>query len=116
MNKRITIQNLDKIIGQHLYSKWLPKTTGWGVWDVEDFDGDTYRFELGCLNGGWKHVSVQLRRDPMKFEPNRREWLYELWGWNTQTNKPEQLWCRMRDMGSTNDFALSLGMMVEKII
>ena len=115
MDKRITIQNLDKIRGQHLFSKWLPKTTGWVVRDVETI-GDTYRFELACSNGEWKQVSVQLRRDPMKFEPNRREWLYELWGWNTQTNRPEQVWCRMRDMGSTNDFALSLGMMVEKIV
>jgi DNA integrity scanning protein DisA with diadenylate cyclase activity len=113
MDKRITIQNLDKIIGQHLFSKWLPKTTGWVVRNVESV-GDTYIFELGCSKG--KHVSVQLRRDAMKYEPNRKEFLYELWGWNTQTNKPEQVWCRMRDMGSTNDFALSLGMMVEKML
>jgi hypothetical protein len=115
MDKTITIQNLDKIRGQHLFSKWLPKTTGWVVRDVEVV-GDTYIFELACSKGGWKHVSVQLRRNPAKYEPNRKEFLYELWGWNTQTNKPEQVWCRMRDMGSTNDFALSLGMMVEKIL
>ena len=115
MDKRITIENLNKIRGQHLFSKWLPKTTGWVVRDWEAF-GDTYIFKLACSKGGYREVSVQLRRDPMKFEPNRREWMYELWGWNTQTNKPEQVWCRMRDMGSTNDFALSLGMIVEKIL
>ena len=115
MDKRITIENLDKIRGQHLFSKWLPKTTGWVVRDIETV-GDTYIFELACSKDGWKHISVQLRRNPAKYEPNRMEFLYELWGWNTQTNKPEQVWCRMRDMSSTNDFALSLGMMVEKML
>jgi len=39
MNKKmdgvLNIKNLNKIRGQHLFSKWLPKTTGWVVRDVE---------------------------------------------------------------------------------
>jgi len=114
MDKRITIQNLDKIRGQHLFSKWLPKTTGWVVRDVETI-GDTYRFELACSKGGWKQVSVQLRRDVGKYEPNRREWLYELWAWG-KDGKPEQIWMLKGEMNSMSEMALRLGMMVEKII
>lgn len=115
MDKKITIENLNKIRGQHLFSKWLPKTTGWVVRDWEAF-GDTYIFELACSKGGYRQVSVQLRRTPAKFEPNKREYLYELWGWNTQTNKPEQIWMMKTEMNSKNEFALRLGMMVEKMV
>jgi len=53
---------------------------------------------------------------PSKYEPNRKEFLYELWGWNTQTNKPEQIWMSKREMNSTNEMGLRLGMMVEKML
>lgn len=110
----LNIKNLNKIRGQHLFSKWLPKTTGWVVRDVESV-GDTYIFELASSKGGWKTLSVQLRREPAKFEPYKREYLYELWSWG-KDGKPEQIWMMKTEMNSTNEFALRLGMMVEKIV
>jgi len=115
MNKRITIQNLNKIVGQHLYSKWLPKTEGWAVRGVEAV-GDTYAFELVTTNGGWMQAQIQLKREPSKYDPNRKEMLYELWAWNLDNGKPEQLWIKMSAMNTTSDMALRLGMVLEKIL
>ena len=114
MDGVLNIKNLDKIVGQHLYSKWIPKTTGWVVSGVESV-GDTYIFLLACSKDGIKQASVQLNRMPSKYEPYKREYLYELWEWNHQTNKPEQMWCMKTEMNSISDMALRLGMIIEKI-
>jgi len=112
----LRIQNLNRIVGQHLYSKWLPKTEGWAVREVEAV-GDTYAFELiNTQNGSWRQAQIQLKREPSKYDPNRKEMLYELWAWNLENGKPEQLWIPMHSMNSTNEMGLRLGMVLEKIL
>jgi hypothetical protein len=117
MDKRLRIQNVYKIVGHHLHSKWLPKTTGWAVRHVEEV-GDTYCFELINTNVGARFGSaeIQLRREPAKYQPNRMQFMYELWAWNLENNKPEQIWMLKTEMNTIPEMGLRLGMMLEKIL
>ena len=112
----LQIKNLNKIVGQHLYIKWLPKTEGWAVRAVEEI-GDTCIFELiNTQNGSWRQAEIQLKREPSKYDPNRREMLYELWAWNLDNGKPEQLWIPIHSMNTTSEMGLRLGMILERIL
>ena len=114
-NKKVLkIKNIYNIVGQQLYSKWLPKTEGWAVRSVEEV-GDTYCFELVTTNGAWMQAQIQLRREP-KYNPESFVREYELWAWNLENNKPEQLWCKMSSMNTTSEMGLRLGMMLERIL
>ena len=112
----LKIQNIYNIVGHHLHSKWLPKTTGWAVKDIEAV-GDTYIFELINTNVGARFGSaeIQLRREPM-FDKKTFQTRYELWAWNLENNKPEQIWCMKTEMNSIPEFGLRLGMILERII
>lgn len=117
MSKRITIQNVYNIVGHHLHSKWLPKTTGWAVRHVEEV-GDTYCFELINTNPNSRfgQAEIQLRREPAKYDPIRMGFVYELWAWNLENNMPEQLWCPIKSINSIPEMGLRLGMILEKIL
>ena len=111
----LQIKNLNKIVGQHLYSKWLPKTEGWAVRNVEEV-GDTYIFGLiNTHNGSWRQAEIQLRREK-KFDPNDFTMKWELWAWNLGNNKPERIMCKMDCINTTSEMGLRLGMMLERII
>ena len=111
----LRIQNLNRIVGQHLYSKWLPKTEGWAVRGVEAV-GDTYIFQLiNTQDGSWRQAEIQLRREK-KFDPNDFTIKWELWAWNLENGKPEQLWIKMSSMNTIEEMALRLGMVLEKIL
>ena len=110
----LKIENINKIRGQHLFSYGLPKTTGWVVRDWEAV-GDTYIFELACSNGRFRQAEIQLRRES-KWNNSSNKKVYELWAWNLENNRPEQLWCNMYEMRSTNEFAIKLGIILDKII
>ena len=115
MNKRITIQNLNKIVGQHLYSKWLPKTEGWAVRGVEAV-GDTYIFELiNTQDGSWRQAEIQLRRE-WKIVNGSFEKQWELWAWNLGNNLPERMMCKVSEMNTTSGMGLRLGMILERIL
>jgi hypothetical protein len=111
----LKIQNINKIVGQHLYSKWLPKTEGWAVRGVEAV-GDTYIFRLiNTQDGSWRQAEIQLCREK-KFDPNDFMAKCELWAWNLENNKPERIMCKVSEISSTSDMALRLGMVLEKIL
>jgi hypothetical protein len=111
----LQIKNLNKIVGQHLYIKWLPKTEGWAVRAVEEI-GDTYIFELiNTQNGTWRQAEIQLRRET-KLDPNDFTIKWELWAWNLENGKPEQIWCKMNCMNTTSEMGLRLGMILERIL
>ena len=112
----LRIQNLNRIVGQHLYSKWLPKTEGWAVRNVETI-GDTYIFELiNTQSGTWRQAEIQLKRNDEKWDTQTFTKKWELWAWNLGNNKPEQMWCDVKQMSTTSDMGLRLAMILEKII
>jgi hypothetical protein len=113
MDKRLTIQNLNKIWGRQLYSKWIPGTYGWAVQSVEGND-DTYFFELAS-NGRFKHAEIQLRRDP-KYNAEYFVRGYELWAWNSEENRAETMWFSMKELDTVEGMVMRLGLMLEKII
>ena len=41
---------------------------------------------------------------------------WELWAWNLENNKPEQLWCKISSMNTTSEMGLRLGMILERIL
>ena len=110
----LTIKNIHKIFGRQLYSKWVPGTYGWVIRNVE-MVGDTYIFELAS-NGTFKQAEIQLKREPSKYEPYKREFLYEMWAWNLESGKPEQAFYSKTELKTVEDMVLRLGLMVEKII
>ena len=109
----LRIQNINKIFGRQLYSKWIPGTYGWAVSSVE-LVGDTYIFEL-VSNGKFKQAEIQLRREP-KIDAMTLDTVYELWAWNLESNKPEILWRTSEDMKTIKDMCLWLGYMIDKIV
>jgi hypothetical protein len=78
--------------------------------------GDTYIFELVTTDGRWKGAEIQLRREPAKYDPIYKEFLYELWAWNLVNSKPEQMWCKVSQINTIEEMALRLGMILEKIL
>jgi hypothetical protein len=97
-----------------MYSKWIPGTYGWAVQSVEG-DSNTYYFELAS-NGRFKHAEIQLKREPVKYNPDNRVFLYELWAWNLEENKPEQMWFSKQELNTVEGMVTRLGVMLEKII
>ena len=113
-NKLLTIKNIGKIWGRQMYSKWLPGTYGWAVQSVEE-SRYAYFFELAS-NGRFKHAEIQLKREPSKYNPDKRQFLYELWAFNLEENRPEQMWFSMKDLDTMEGMVMRLGLMLEKII
>lgn len=109
----LRIQNINKIVGRQLYSKWIPNTYGWAVANVESV-GDTYIFEL-VSNGRFKNAEIQLRGEP-HIDANTLKTKYELWGWNMENNKPEVIWYTIKEIDTVERMVLRLGIMLEKII
>jgi hypothetical protein len=115
MGKMLTIKNTDKLVGVDLYSKWIPCTYGWVVKSVEEV-GDTYIFVLKDGNGKWGGAEIQLRREPVKYNPDNKAFLYELWAWNLNNGKAEQAFYSKKELKTVEDMVLRLGLMLEKII
>jgi hypothetical protein len=105
----LVIENIDKIFGKSIYSKWIPGTYGWKISGVESV-GDTYIFTLTDTNGKWGGAEIQLRREPNE---NR---CYELWAWSIENSKPIQLYYSKMEMNTIEGMLLRLGIMLEKII
>jgi hypothetical protein len=112
-SKKLTIQNLNKIWGRQLYSKWIQNSYGWVVQSVED-KNDRYFFELRS-NGKFKHAEIQLKRDP-KYNPESFVRGYELWAWNSEENRAETMWFSKRDLETMDGMCMRLGLMLEKIL
>jgi hypothetical protein len=108
----LQIKNLNRIVGQHLYSKWLPKTEGWIVRSVEEV-GDTYIFGVDHKNLDRGGAEIQLRREPYWFEGEIK---YEMWAWNLENGKPEVKWFKQKDLETVRDGVLWVGYMLEKIL
>ena len=113
-NKRLTIQNLNKIWGRQLYSKWIPGTYGWAVQNVEGTN-DAYYFDLAS-NVKFKHAEIQLKREPIKRKSRRDAFMYELWAWNLEKNKAETMQFSMKELDTVEGMVMRLGLMLEKII
>jgi hypothetical protein len=111
---KLTIKNIHKIFGRHLYPLQIPGTHSWVVLSVED-KNDRYFFELRS-NGKFKHAEIQLKRDPVKYNPNDRVFLYELWAWNLENNRPEQMWFSKQELDTMDGMCMRLGLMLEKVI
>jgi hypothetical protein len=114
MDNKLTIQNINKIWGRQMYSKWIPGTYGWAVQSVEG-TSDAYYFELAS-NGRFKHAEIQLKREPVKYNPDDKVFLYELWAWNLEENKAEQMWFSKQELNTVEGMVTRLGVMLEKII
>lgn len=111
---KLTIQNIHKIWGKHVYSKWIENSYGWAVESVEG-DSDTYYFALAS-NGPVKYIEVKLRREPSKYNPNDMDFLYEMWTWNIAEHRWEQAFYSKRDLDTMEGMMLRLGLMIEKIL
>jgi len=103
---KLTIKNIDKIFGRQLYSKWIQNSYGWAVQSVEEND-DNYYFELAS-NGKFKHAEIQLKREPVKYNPDNRVFLYELWAFNLEENRPEQMWFSKQELNTMEGMLISL--------
>ena len=108
----LTIQNIDKIIGEELDCKWLPNTNGWVVKGIKTV-GDTYIFELVTTNGKWLGAEIQLRREPVIREG---EVNYEMWAWNLENGKPFIKWNKLKDLKTVKDGVLWIGYVLDKIM
>jgi len=108
----LTIQNIDKIIGEELDCKWLPNTKGWVVKGIKTV-GDTYIFELVTTNGKWLGAEIQLRREPVIREG---EVNYEMWAWNLENGKPFIKWNKLKDLKTVKDGVLWIGYVLDKIM
>ena len=113
-SKKLTIQNLNKIWGRQLYSKWIPGTYGWAVQNVEGTN-DAYYFDLAS-NGKFKHAEIQLKREPIKRKSRRDAFMYELWAWNLEKNKAETMQFSMKELDTVEGMVMRLGLMLEKIL
>jgi len=111
MDKKLTIENIQKIWGRQM---WVPGTYGWAVQSVEG-DSNAYYFELAS-NGKFKHAEIQLKREPVKYHPDAKVFLYELWAWNLEENKAEQMWFSKQELNTVEGMVTRLGVMLEKII
>jgi hypothetical protein len=111
----LKIKNIDKIVGMDLYSKWIPCTYGWIVSEIEVMD-DTYIFVLKDGNGKWGGAEIQFKREPVKYNPHNKAFLYELWAWNIENGKPEQRWYSKQELYDVGSMIIKLGLMLEKII
>jgi len=114
MDKRLTIQNISKIWGKYVYFKWIENSYGWAVQSVEG-DSNTYYFSLAS-NGAIKQLMIQLRREPIKYEPNSREFLYEMSTWNIVNSNWERAHYSKQELDTMEGMMLRLGMMLEKIL
>ena len=110
----LRIQNIHKIYGIGVNSKWLPDSKDWIVNGVEAV-GDTYIFELFNPNGRFTKAEIQLRREPL-LDAMTLETVYELWAWNLESNRPEILWRTSEDLKTIRDMCLWLGYMIDKIV
>jgi hypothetical protein len=110
----LKIQNLYNIVGQQLYSKWIPNSYGWAVRGVEEV-GDKYIFELVNTNGKYTQAEIQLRRQPI-WDMVAKQTVYELWAWNLEEDRPETLWRTKGDIMTPTDTGLWLAMILDKII
>ena len=111
---KLTIKNIDKIFGRQLRHAFLPNSYGWAVRSVEEV-GDTYCFELAS-NGRFTHAEIQLKREPVKYNPDDTVFLYELWAWNLEENKEEQMWFSKQELDTVEGMTMRLGLMLEKVI
>jgi hypothetical protein len=111
---KLTIKNIHKIFGRQLYSKWIQNSYGWAVESVED-KNDRYIFELRS-NGIFKHAEIQLKREPSIYNPDEKEFLYELWACNLEDNKAEQMWFSKQELNTIEGMVMRLGLMLEKVI
>lgn len=109
----LRIENINKIFGRQLYSKWIPGTYGWAVSSVEEV-GNTYIFEL-VSNGRFKQAEIQLRRE-FNLVNGSFQKRYELWAWNLESNRPEVEWYTIKEMDTVEAMVLRLGIMLERII
>ena len=114
-NSLFRTKNIDKIVGVDLYSKWIPCTYGWVVKSVEEV-GDTYIFVLKDGNGKWGGAEIQLRREPVKYNPDDKVFLYEMWAWNLENNRAEHMQFSMKEIDTLESMVIRLGVMLEKII
>jgi hypothetical protein len=114
MDKKLTIQNLHKIWGRQLYSKWISGTYGWAIQSVEEIS-DNYYFQL-VSNGPIKQIQIKLRRNPSKFNPDDREFLYELWAWSHSNGKWVEEHYPKKDLDTMDGMCMRLGLMLEKIL
>ena len=111
----LTIKNIHNIWGRSLYSKWSAGTYGWSVMNVK-MVGDTYIFEL-VSDEMVTSAEIQLKREPSKYNPNEKEFLYEMWTWNLNNGgKPEQAYYSKRELETVEHMVLRLGLMLEKVI
>jgi hypothetical protein len=109
----LTIKNIDKIIDYPLDSKWLPKTKGWIVSEIEEV-GDTYIFVLKDTNGMWGGAEVQLRREWNLVNGSfERQW--ELWAWDVK-GKPIQRWCKWNELSTIKEIGLWISYVLDKIL
>jgi hypothetical protein len=111
----LTIKNIHKIWGRQLQSAKWAGSFGWAVMSVK-MVGDTYIFEL-VSNGKTKLNEIQLKREPSKYNPDDKVFLYEMWTWNLNNGgKPEQAFYSKRELGTVDGMALRLGLMLEKVL
>ena len=111
----LTIKNIHKIFGRQLQSAKWAGSFGWVIRNVE-MVGDTYIFEL-VSNGKTKLNEIQLKREPSKYNPDERDFLYEMWTWTLNNGgKPEQAFYSKWELGTVEDMVLRLGLMLEKVI
>jgi hypothetical protein len=114
MDKKLTIKNLHKIWGRQVYSTWIPGTYGWAIGSVEEIS-DNYYFQLAS-NGPLKSIQIKLRRNPAKYNPDDREFLYELWAWSHSNGKWVEEYYPKKDLDTMDGMCMRLGLMLEKIL
>lgn len=111
---KLTIKNIHKIFGRHVYSKWIQNTYGWSVQSVEEVH-DTYYFQL-VNNGPMRSIQIKLKREPSKYEPYKREFLYQLYVWSHSNGKWVEEYYTKNDLDTLDGMCVKLGLMLERVI
>ena len=77
----LTINNLDKIVGKSIHTKWIPETEGWVVKRMEE-EGEYYQILIQKTdNSTTGNVHILLERTKV-YDPDNNEFGYKLKGIN----------------------------------
>lgn len=107
MHNKLMIKNIDKIFGRQI-------TYGWAIMSVQS-DEYSYTFQL-ATNTPNKQIEVKLRREPIKYAPYERVFLYELWAWNIPNGHWEKKYYKKSDLDTMEGMITALGLMLEAIL
>lgn len=110
---KITIKNQSKILGESLYSKFLPQV---GEWRVVSILKDEFAYDIKIENVStlkWERIYLDRKPhyDPADFEPK-----YKLWGLDKDYSKEKSKFIAKEQIEDMDRFCLNMVMLLKKML